>query len=56
MEITLQQNAWQGFQPVAIRLPDHWEVELHGIPGDDLPPLTKEQIRERLNAPYGMAR
>lgn len=54
MEITLQQNAWQGFRPVTIRLPDHWEVEYHGIPGDDLPPMTKEQIKEKLNRPYGM--
>lgn len=54
MEFTLQQNAWQGFRPVTIRLPDSWEVEYHGIPGDELPPLTKEQIREKLNAPYGL--
>ena len=50
MEFTMQQNAWQGFRPVTIRLPDHWEVEYHGIPGDDLPPMTKEQIKEKLMA------
>ena len=54
MEFTMQQNAWQGFRPVTIRLPDHWEVEYHGIPGDDLPQMTKEQIKEKLNRPYGM--
>ena len=54
MKITLQQNSWQGFQPITIDLPDDWEVEYHGIPGDHCPPLTKEQIREKLNTPYGL--
>lgn len=54
MKFTLQQNAFQGFEPVEITLPDDWDVECHGIPGDDCPPLTREQIREKINNPYGM--
>lgn len=54
MKITLQQNSFQGFEPVEITLPDDWDVEYHGIPGDDCPALTKEQIREKINKPYGM--
>lgn len=54
MKYSLEQNAWFGNEPVEIDLPDSWEVEIHGIKGDNLSPLTKEQIRDRLNNPYGM--
>ncbi len=52
MKFTLSQNAWQGFDPVEIELPDDWDVEYYGIPGDKLPALTKEQLREKINSPY----
>lgn len=54
MEFTLQQNMWQGFEPVKIELPDDWDVEYHGILADEMPELTREQIREKINHPYGL--
>lgn len=54
MDITLQQNCWNGFEPVKLSLPDHWDVAWHGIPGDDRPALTTDEMREKLNKPYGM--
>jgi nickel-dependent lactate racemase len=53
MQYILPQNMWQGFSPIAIDLPDDWDVEIHGIEADNLPPLTREQIRERINRPFG---
>lgn len=53
MNITLQQNCWNGFEPAVISLPDEWDVAWHGIPGDDVPALTDEEIIERLRKPYG---
>ena len=52
---TLQQNSWASWEPVDIYLPDEWEVEYHGMKGDELPAMTKEQIIERINQPYGCA-
>lgn len=54
MKIVLQQNCWQGFEPIEITLPDDWEVEYHGIEGDKYSLLTKEEIRSRINSPIGM--
>lgn len=54
MKFELQQNAWFGNEPVKIEFPDNWDVTYHGIKGDELPALTKEQIREKINKPYGM--
>ncbi len=54
MEFTLQQNMWQGFEPIKIQLPDDWDVEYHGIAADDRPPLSREEIRSRINSPYGL--
>jgi nickel-dependent lactate racemase len=54
MNITLQQNAFQGGQPVVIDVPGDWDVEIHALPGDDMPPLTHQEILEKLNHPYGM--
>ena len=54
MNITLQQNCWQGFEPLVISLPDEWDVEYHGIEGDKHIPLSKEEIRNKINAPYNM--
>ncbi len=50
---TLEQNSWTSWEPVDIFLPDEWEVEYHGMKGDELPAMTKEQIIERINQPYG---
>ncbi len=53
MKFQLSQNNWQGFEPVEIELPDDWDVEYYGVPGDLLPALTREQLREKINSPYG---
>jgi nickel-dependent lactate racemase len=55
MKFVLQQNVWQGFEPVEIDLPDDWDVEYHGIAADDMPALTREEIRARIDAPCGSA-
>jgi len=54
MKHILQQNAWFGNEPCEIELPDNWDITVHGIKGDNMPALTKEQIREKINKPYGM--
>ena len=53
MKITLQQNKWYGDKPTEISLPDGWDVEYLAMPGDKEPVLTKEQVRERIEQPYG---
>ncbi|MCI2057870.1 MAG: lactate racemase domain-containing protein, partial [Oscillibacter sp.] len=53
MNIELQQNIFQGGQPVEIELPDSWDVEYHALPGDSCSPLSKQQILEKLRRPYG---
>lgn len=53
MELTLPQNAYQGGQPVQITLPDEWNVEYYPMPGDAMPELTQEEIRDRIEHPIG---
>ena len=53
MKFTLQQNAFQGGQPVQITLPDRWNAQYFPLPGDHKPPLTPDQIKARLEAPIG---
>ena len=53
MKFTLQQNAFQGGQPAQITLPDRWDVQYFPLPGDYKPPLTRDQIKARLEAPIG---
>ena len=54
MKLSLPQNMWQGSAPIEIELPDDWEVEVHGIQADLLPELTKEQMRDKINHPFGL--
>ncbi|MBQ9814980.1 MAG: DUF2088 domain-containing protein [Lachnospiraceae bacterium] len=54
MKVKLPQNMWQGFEPIEIDIPDNWETTIHGIEADNMPELTKEQIREKINKPYGL--
>ncbi len=53
MNFTLPQNSFQGDAPVEISLPDNWDVTLQALPGDSISPLTRDQIRRRLQTPYG---
>lgn len=54
MKFVLQQNMWQGFEPIEIELPDNWDVEYHGIEADKKRKLSREEIRTKINSPYGM--
>lgn len=49
------QNAWkpQFEDPIYLELPDDWKVAYHDMPGDTLPALTYEELRDRINHPYG---
>lgn len=55
MKFLLQQNVWQGFEPVEITLPDDWDVQYCQIKADEAPELTRVQLTERINKPYGIA-
>ena len=47
------QNAWKdGYQePLEISLPEDWDVDYVGMPGDTEPALTTEQLREKICHP-----
>ena len=49
------QNAWKdGYEdPLDLTLPDDWSLEIHELGGDHFPPLTKDQMREKINNPIG---
>ena len=53
MKFQLAQNSWAGEAPVEIRLPESWHVEYLSGQNDTLPPLTREQLMDRLAAPIG---
>ncbi len=48
------QNAWKEEyrEPVQITFPDEWTVTSHHMPGDSLPGLTVEELKERIRNPY----
>ena len=54
MMITLQQNLWYGGEPCQLELPDDWDVEVLEMPCDIEPVLTRQQIVDKINSPYGM--
>ena len=49
------QNAWKdGYEdPLDLTRPDDWSLEIHELGGDHFPPLTKDQMREKINNPIG---
>lgn len=53
-KITLAQNVWDTFEPTTIETPEHWHTQLHDMQGDHMPALSWEDIREKINHPYGM--
>lgn len=53
MKVSLEQNLWNGENPVDICLPDTWDVQVVGLPCDDQPVLSYDQIRERIESPLG---
>lgn len=52
MDVTLYQDAAENGK-VRISLPENWDTEYYGMPGDTMPALTPEQIRSRINRPSG---
>ena len=54
-EYKVWQNAWKENinEPLIIALLDRWEVEYHNMEGDFWPPLSNEQIRDRIRNPLG---
>lgn len=52
MDVTLYQDACENGE-VRINLPENWRTEYFGMPGDTMPALTPEQIRNRINRPFG---
>lgn len=54
MRVELQQNIWNGRNKTEIVLPDSWKTDILNIPADDMPVITKEQIREVLEHPIAM--
>ncbi len=55
MKVALPQRAWFGDIEIEVSFPKEWDVSLHGIPADDLPQLTDDQIRETIANPTGCA-
>ena len=53
MRYTLAQNSWFGGAPAEIELPDDWDVEYCGMQADSMPPLSRREIQQRLEAPIG---
>lgn len=52
MDVPLYQDACENGE-VRINLPENWRTEYFGMPGDTMPALTPEQIRNRINRPFG---
>lgn len=53
MKIELPQMRWYGDIKTEIEFPESWNVSVVGTKGDELPPLTYEQMRDKINAPVG---
>lgn len=53
---SLWQNAWKEDPDahVSISLPDDWNVTVHDMPADRLPPLSREEMRRAIRKPIGM--
>ncbi len=53
MNYSLKHNFWFGGQPVEISLPDDWDVTVCRMAADECPELGREELRKRINAPFG---
>lgn len=51
MKISLPQHSWAGEEPVTISLPEDWDIEVMGMPGDEVTPLTVAEIRAAIQNP-----
>jgi lactate racemase len=50
-EVELLSAAWYGDKPITINFPSSWDVVVVGE--KNIPALTDNQIRERINTPIG---
>ena len=55
-QFSVWQNAWKADygEPLELTLPDDWDVSFNELGGDHMPPMTIEQMRERILNPIGM--
>lgn len=53
MKLLLPQNRWFGDEPVEIDVPDSWDTHVAEMDGDKEPVLTLEQIKGKIDSPYG---
>ena len=53
-EVKLLSAAWYGDEPITIKFPSYWDVTVVGE--ENIPSLTEDQIRERINNPIGSPR
>ena len=53
-EVELLSAAWYGDKPIIINFPSSWKVVVVG--SENIPALTEDQIRERINNPIGSPR
>lgn len=52
MQLTLAQNRWFSEEPTQIDIPDSWQTHVAEMKGDALPPLSYEELLERIRHPY----
>lgn len=53
-EVELLSAAWYGDKSITINFPSHWDITVVG--GENVPPITDDQIREKINNPIGSPR
>ena len=53
MKVTLPQQRWYGDIQTEITIPENWETEVVGTKGDELPALTYQQMKEKVDKPVG---
>ena len=53
MELYLPQNIYQGEESAKIYLPNDWQVKYLSMPGDTMPELSYNEIRNKIENPVG---
>lgn len=53
MDYTFHHNSWFGRTPVTVSLPDKWEITECRMPADDMPELSRAELKECIDRAYG---